>query len=133
MKIKRINPMSLSLNEKYVKKLFNAKIIVTFAKILSPSCVMTFDIPTFPESQLLEWKLNGFSSIYHTNSQHHTCPFIQERYPYSHRLSSVVHKRCHHPFPLVHRWLLQELLCHRRRSAVPWVKREKEKFLEASR
>ena len=31
-----------------------------YTKILSPSCDKTFDIPTFPESQLLEWKLNGF-------------------------------------------------------------------------
>ena len=27
-----------------------------YTKILSPSCDKTFDIPTFPESQLLEWK-----------------------------------------------------------------------------
>ena len=31
-----------------------------YTKILSPSCDKTFDIPTCPESQLLEWKLNGF-------------------------------------------------------------------------
>ena len=104
-----------------------------YTKIMSPSCDKTFDIPTYPKSQLLEWKLNGFSSICHTNSQHRTCPFIQERYPYSHRLSSVVHKRCHRPLPLVHRRLLPELLCHGRRGAIPWVKREKENFLKSSR
>ena len=103
-----------------------------YTKILSPSCDKTFDIPTCPESQLLEWKLNGFLSICHTNSQHRACPFIQERYPYLHRLSYVVQKQCHHLSPLAHRRLLPEPLCHRRRSAVPWVKREKEKFLKAS-
>ena len=104
-----------------------------YTKILSPSCDKTFDIPTCLESQLLEWKPNVFLSICHTNSQHYACPFIQEWYPCSHCLSSVVHKWCHHPFPLVHRRLLLELLYHRRRSVIPWVKREKEKFLEASR
>ena len=39
-----------------------------YTKILSPSCDKTFDIPTYPESQLLQWKLNGLSSICHTNS-----------------------------------------------------------------
>ena len=111
--------------------LFSAGLCYT--KILSPSCDKTFDIPTLHESQLLERKLNGFSSICHTNSQHRACPFIQERYPCSHHISLVVHNQCHCPFPLVHRRLLPEPLCHRRRSAVPYVKGEKEKLLEASR
>ena len=46
-----------------------------YTKNLSPSCDKTFDIPTFPESHLLEWRLNGFLSVYHTNSQHRSCPF----------------------------------------------------------
>ena len=93
-----------------------------YTKILSPSCDKTFDIPTCPESQLLEWRLNGFLSVCHTNSQHRSSSLIQDRYPYSHRFSSVVHKRCHYPCPLVHRWLLPEPLCQRRKTAVPWVK-----------
>ena len=47
-----------------------------YTKILSPSCDKTFDIPTCPEFQLLEWRLNGFLSFCHTNSQHHACPFV---------------------------------------------------------
>ena len=90
-----------------------------YTKILSPSCDKTFDIPTCPESQLMEWKLNGFSSILHENSQHCACPFIQERYPCSHRPYSVSHKWCHCLLSLVHKWLLPELLCHRRRNMVP--------------
>ena len=90
-----------------------------YTKILSPSCGKTFEIPTCLKSQLLEWRLNGFLSVCHTNSQHCSCPFIQERYPCSHRFSSVVHKQCHRLLPLVHRWLLPEPLCQRRRSAVP--------------
>ena len=74
------------------------------------------------KSQHLEWRLNGFLSIYHTNSQHRSSSLIQERYPCSHRFSLVVHKWCHRLSPLVHRKLLPEPLCQRRRSAVPWVK-----------
>ena len=90
-----------------------------YTKILSPSCDKTFDIPTFPESQLLEWRLNGFLSVCHTNSQHRACLFIQESYPCSHRPSSVSHKQCHRLLSLVHKLLLPESLCHRRRNVVP--------------
>ena len=67
------NPIKRSLQDlgRYEGKYF-------YTKILSPSCDKKFDIPTCPESQLLEWKLNGFSSILHENSQHSACPFIQE-------------------------------------------------------
>ena len=92
-------------------------ILSYYTKILSPSCDKTFD--TCPESQLLEWKLNGFSSIFHTNSQHCACPFIQERYPYLHRPSSIFDKWCHCLFSLVHKRLLTKPLCHRRRNTVP--------------
>ena len=88
-------------------------------QILSPSCDKTFYIATCPESQLLESKLNGFSSIFHTNSQHCACSFIQERYPYLHLPSSISHKWCHFLFSLVHKWLLPATLCHRRRNTVP--------------
>ena len=34
-----------------------------YTKILSPSCDKTFEIPTCPESQLLEWKLILFFNL----------------------------------------------------------------------
>ena len=70
------------------------------------------------------------SSIFYENSQYCTWPFTQKRYPCSHRPSPVAHKWCHRLWSLVHKRLLLEPLCHWRRNAVPWVKREKEKFLK---
>ena len=35
-----------------------------YTKILSRSCDKTFDIPTFPKSQLLEWKLISFVNLF---------------------------------------------------------------------
>ena len=35
-----------------------------YTKILSPSCDKTFDIPTCPKSQLLEWKIISFFNLF---------------------------------------------------------------------
>ena len=89
-----------------------------YTKIPSPSCDKTFDIPTCPKSKPLEWKLMlivnlpwkfpALCFLY--------CPGAV---PCSHRLSLVVHKQCHHLWPLVHKHFLPKPLCHWRRNAVP--------------
>ena len=103
-----------------------------YTKILSPSCDKKFDIPTCPKSQLLEWKpiLNGNPSYKFPAP---CLPCYPRVVPCSHRLSHVSHKRCHCLWPFVHKCFLPEPLCHWRRNVVPWVKMEKENFIEACR
>ena len=95
-----------------------------YTKILSPSCDKTFDIPTCPKSQHLEWKPMLIVNISWKFPAPHfpCCPGVV---PCSHHLSLVFHKQCHHLWPLVHKRFLPEPLCHWRRNVVPWVKREK--------
>ena len=103
-----------------------------YTKILSPSCDKNFDIPTCPESQLLEWKPMLIINLSWKFSAPHF-PCCLGVVPCSHHLSLFVHKQCHCLWPFVHKHFLLEPLCHWRRNAVPWVKREKEKFLKDSR
>ena len=95
-----------------------------YTKILLPSCGNNFDIPTCPESQHLEWKpmLIFNLSWKFPAPRFLCCPGVV---PFLHRLSLVVHKRCHHLSPLVHKRFLPEPLCHWRRNTAPWVKGEK--------
>ena len=55
-------------------------------------------------------------------------PLYPRAVPCSHHLSLVVHKWCHHLWPLVHKRFLPEPLCHLRRNVVPWVKGKKRSF-----
>ena len=72
-------------------------------------------------------------SILHEKTQHRAFLAAHERYLALHRLYPIFHKWCHLLWSLVHKHFSSKPLCHKRRKVVPWVKWEKEKFLEASR
>ena len=56
-----------------------------------------------------------------------------EWYLAQHYLYPIIEKRCHHLWSFVLKWFSSKFLCHNKTKVVPWVKWEKEKFLEASR
>ena len=74
-----------------------------YTKILSPSCDKTFDIPTCPESHLLEWKLMVIVNL-PWKFPALRLPLCPGATPCSHHLSLVVHKWCRYLWPLVHKW-----------------------------
>ena len=81
-----------------------------YTKILSPSCDKTLNIPACPEFQQLEWK-PMLSVNLSWKCLVLRFPYCPGAVPCLHLLSLVVHKRCHHLWPLVHKRFLPEPLC----------------------
>ena len=80
---------------------------ICYTKIPSPSCDKTLDIPTCPESQLLEWKPMLIINLSGKFPAPHF-PCCLGAVPCLHRLSLIVYKRCHCLWHLSHK---QYLVC----------------------
>ena len=104
-----------------------------YTKIISPSCDKTFDIPTYPESQLLEWKLISFVNLFIQipNTMLNPLSISDTLVHIAHPLFPISGDTAYGPWSISGYYQNRSVI--EGKNVLPWVKREKEKFLNASR
>ena len=103
-----------------------------YTQILSPTCDEILNPYVFPKSQTWSGNLLWISILLE-KTQHHAYPLADERYLIQHHLCPVIEKQCNCAYALLLERFSPKPLCIKGKKAVPLVKMEKEKILEASR